>query len=52
MDLPILDAVITEALRLHPAAPSSLQRITPAGGRTVDGVQVPENVGWVEVHVR
>ena len=42
--LPILDAVIQESLRLHPAAPGSLPRETPAGGRILDGYFVPENV--------
>ena len=43
-DLPVLDAVINEALRLHPAAPASLPRETPAGGRTLNGVHVPAEV--------
>ncbi|KAM0261408.1 hypothetical protein ACHAQJ_002261 [Trichoderma viride] len=51
-DLPILDAVITEALRLHPAAPASLQRETPSGGRTLNGVFVPEKVRGIEPQLR
>ena len=43
-ELPVLDALINEALRLHPAAPSSLPRETPAGGRTLNGVYIPEKV--------
>lgn len=43
-DLPILEAVIEEALRLHPAAPASLPRETPAGGRELNGFFVPEKV--------
>jgi cytochrome P450 len=42
--LPILDAVVQEALRLHPAAPASLPRETPAGGRVLNGIHVPERV--------
>ncbi|KIX94537.1 uncharacterized protein Z520_09583 [Fonsecaea multimorphosa CBS 102226] len=41
-DLPILDAVINEALRLHPAAPASLPRETPTGGRQINGYYIPE----------
>lgn len=44
-DLPVLEAVIEEALRLHPAAPASLPRETPQGGRVLNGVMVPEKVG-------
>ncbi|KAK5073278.1 hypothetical protein LTR64_008350 [Lithohypha guttulata] len=43
-DLPILDSVINESLRLHPAAPASLVRTAPAGGRVIDGQYVPEGV--------
>ncbi|KAI9813028.1 MAG: hypothetical protein M1832_006419 [Thelocarpon impressellum] len=39
--LPILDAIISETLRLHPAAPASLQRITSSAGGTVAGMAVP-----------
>ena len=43
-DLPVLAAVINEALRLHPAAPASLQRETPVGGKVLDGHYIPEKV--------
>lgn len=43
-DLPVLDAVINEALRLHPAAPASLPRETPRGGREINGYFMPETV--------
>lgn len=42
--LPILDALIHETLRLHPAAPASLQRITAEGGTIVDSIWIPGNV--------
>ncbi|KAK2764961.1 hypothetical protein FQN54_008660 [Arachnomyces sp. PD_36] len=41
-DLPFLDAVITETLRLYTATPSGLQRETPMGGWTLDGIYVPQ----------
>lgn len=43
-DLPVLDAVVTEGLRLHPASPASLQRISVGGNKVVDGVVVSEDV--------
>ncbi|KAF4549640.1 Cytochrome P450-like protein 81 [Elsinoe fawcettii] len=39
--LPFLDAVIKEALRCHPAAGLTLERIVPSGGRTISGVYLP-----------
>jgi hypothetical protein len=42
--LPILDALIHETLRVWPASPASLPRVTPIGGGVIDGVRVPENV--------
>jgi len=43
-ELPVLDAVITEALRLHPAAPGSLPRICADGDAIVVGIVVPSGV--------
>ena len=44
VNLPVLDAVVQEALRLHPAAPASLPRETPKGGRMLNGYHVPQGV--------
>lgn len=44
LDLPVLAAVINEALRLHPAAPASLPRVVPTDGRVLNGVFIPEQV--------
>ncbi|RFU24149.1 hypothetical protein B7463_g12191, partial [Scytalidium lignicola] len=43
MDLPVLDALIHETLRVWPASPASLPRVAPKGGGIIDGVKVPEN---------
>lgn len=43
-ELPLLDAVVMEGLRLHPAAPASLPRVVPKGGSRLGGVWVPEDV--------
>lgn len=43
-ELPILDAVVQETLRLRPAVPSGLQRVTPETGCVVDGTAVPSKV--------
>ncbi|PKK42155.1 hypothetical protein CI102_12562 [Trichoderma harzianum] len=44
MNLRVLDAVIHETLRFHPAAPASLQRLAPSeGGAVVDGIAIPQN---------
>jgi averufin monooxygenase len=40
--LPLLNAVIDETLRLHGAAPTALRRVTPAGGATLGGYRIPE----------
>ena len=42
--LPLLDAVVNEGLRRHPAAPSSLPRVVPKGGVRLAGIWVPEDV--------
>ncbi|KAL6250772.1 hypothetical protein RBB50_003075 [Rhinocladiella similis] len=40
-ELPVLEAVIMELWRLWPAAPASLERVTPDEGTVIDGVFVP-----------
>ena len=42
MNLPWLNGVIEETLRLYGAAPSSLPRVVPTGGAVFSGVAVPE----------
>ena len=39
--LPYLEAVISEGLRCFPAIPMSLPRYVPAGGRCIDGYEIP-----------
>lgn len=48
-DLPLLDAIIQEALRLHPAAPASLQRIAPNEGAVLSSYQIPGNVSIISI---
>lgn len=43
-DLPVLEAVIQETLRFHPASPASLPRDVPPEGGTVDGTPVPGGI--------
>ncbi|XDG09044.1 hypothetical protein ABKA04_008659 [Annulohypoxylon sp. FPYF3050] len=52
-EMPYLQAVIKEALRLHPATGLPIERIVPAGGATIAGRFFPEGsiVGvntWIE----
>lgn len=41
-ELPYLQAVIQETLRLYGAAPGALPRVTPSGGRLLDDMFIPE----------
>ncbi|GJP97092.1 hypothetical protein AlacWU_09991 [Aspergillus niger] len=43
-NLPHLNAIINETLRLHPPAATALQRKTPPEGIIVDGVHIPGNM--------
>ncbi|KAI5921572.1 cytochrome P450 [Camillea tinctor] len=52
-EMPYLQAVIKEALRLHPATGLPIERVVPAGGATISGKFFPEGtiVGvntWIE----
>ncbi|KAH6680345.1 cytochrome P450 [Halenospora varia] len=40
-DLPYLDAIVKESLRLFPPIPMSQPRYIPPGGRTIDSVFIP-----------
>lgn len=43
-EMPYLQAVMYEALRMHPAVGMSLLRVTPHGGIEIDGRFIPEGV--------
>ena len=43
-DLPYLNAVITEAMRVHPPIPGGFPRLTPPGGIDIDEVHIPGGV--------
>ena len=43
-EMPYLQAVMYEALRMHPAVGMSLPRVTPHGGIEIDGHFIPEGV--------
>jgi cytochrome P450 len=40
-ELPYLDALIKEGLRVYPPGPISLPRLVPSGGREISGYDVP-----------
>ncbi|PCG92796.1 Cytochrome P450 [Penicillium occitanis (nom. inval.)] len=46
-DIPYLEAIINETLRLKPAVPSGQPRVTPPGGLQIDEVWIPGDVNVV-----
>jgi cytochrome P450 len=50
-NIPLLDGYINEALRLHPAVPSGVQRETPPEGITIGDRYIPGNaIIWTPIH--
>ncbi|KAJ4350988.1 hypothetical protein N0V95_004222 [Ascochyta clinopodiicola] len=51
-NIPYLDGVINEAMRLHPVVPSGFQRETPPEGITLpNGTYIPGNIHiWMPMH--
>lgn len=47
IELPYLNAVLTEAMRIYPPIPSMLPRIVPEGGAMINDRYVPANVSGV-----
>jgi cytochrome P450 len=47
VELPYLNAVLTETLRIYPPIPSMLPRLVPQGGAVIDGQYVPGGVSSV-----
>lgn len=46
-DIPYLDAVINETLRLKPAVPSGQPRVTPPDGLQIDDVWIPGDINVI-----
>lgn len=47
--MPYLQAVIKEALRLHPGVGTQLTRVVPKGGLVIEGQFFPEGVSWTRL---
>lgn len=43
-ELPFMNQVITETLRLYPAVPTGLRRVVPPGGAILGGYQLPSGI--------
>ena len=42
--LPLMNATLKEVMRCRPTSSTGLERVTPAGGRTISGVYIPAGV--------
>jgi benzoate 4-monooxygenase len=42
--LPVLNAVVRETMRLKPTSSTGLERVTPPGGKVIAGIFIPEGV--------
>lgn len=42
--LPVLNAVLRETMRFKPTSSTGLERVTPAGGKTISGIYIPGGV--------
>jgi benzoate 4-monooxygenase len=42
--LPVLNAVVRETMRLKPTSSTGLERVTPPGGKVIAGMFIPEGV--------
>lgn len=50
-NLPFMEAVIKESMRLMPAAQRAFERLVPEGGRKIHGYFIPEGVLLCHWHV-
>lgn len=49
--LPVLNSVLRETMRFKPTSATGLERVTPAGGKIIAGMFIPEGVSLVYLHL-
>lgn len=49
--LPLMNATIKEVMRYRPTSSTGLERVTPAGGKTISGFYIPEGVRCRCMHI-